>query len=80
MSLTSLEVPQYGSPPVIITNLSGGGPAGMPLVVVAVVVVGVVVVVVVEVVVVVVVVVGVVHGVSRSLIVLSIVTMDGKCV
>ena len=81
MSLTSLEVPQYGSPPVIITNLSGGGPAGMPLMhCLAVVVVGVVEVVVVLVVVVVVVVVGVVHGVSRSFIVLSIVTMDGECV
>ena len=57
---TSLEVSQYGSPPIIMTYLSGGGPAG----VVVVVVVGVVVVVVVVVVVLV-----VVHGVSRSCIV-----------
>ena len=63
---TSLEVPQYESPPMIMTNLSGGGPAvqywpNSALVVM--VVFGVVVVVVVVVVLV------VVHGVSRSCIV-----------
>ena len=62
---TSLEVSQYGSPPIIMTYLSGGGPAGVPVMncfAVVVVVVGVVVVVVVVVLV-------VVHGVSRSCIV-----------
>ena len=51
--VTSLEVPQYESPPMIMTNLSGGGPV--------MVVVGVVVVVIVVVLVVV-----AVQGVSRS--------------